>query len=176
MHRARRRLGLGRVLAALAVLVVLGTLGAGVTLYAQGYRMYVVHTGSMSPTFRPGDVVIDRRAGGSYAPGEVITFRHGQGSDLVTHRITEVTDKGIHTKGDANRTADVWTIADNQVQGRVITGVRGLGYLMVYLQQPPGIASLATTVFAVLLLWGIFFPPGDPDPRPSGRRRPATVG
>lgn len=175
MHRATRRFGFGRTLAALAVLLVLGTVGAGIALYAQGYRMYVVHTGSMSPTFRPGDVVIDRPAGGDYSPGEVITFTHGQGSDLVTHRVVGVTPAGLKTKGDANHTADVWTIPSNQVHGSVLTGVPALGYVMFYLQQPKGVASLATTLFAAVLLWGLFFPPTDAEPRRSGRSRTPSV-
>src|SRR3954452_22820276 len=81
---------------------VLGIVTLGAVLWGQGYRVYVIHTGSMSPAFRPGDVVVDRPAH-HYRPGEVITFRHSaRAPDMVTHRITDVTAAGlIHTKGDA---------------------------------------------------------------------------
>lgn len=162
MHRAKRRyrFRLRHVAFGLATLLALAVIGTASALYAQGYRAYVVHTGSMSPTYRPGSLVIDRPASGHYHRGEVITFRHEQGSDdLVTHRIVGVTPAGIHTKGDANRTPDVWTIPTDQVQGSVLAGLPFMGYLMVYLQQPRGDASVATVSFALVLLWGLFFAP-----------------
>jgi len=117
-----------------------------------------VHTGSMTPTLVPGDLVIDRPAK-NLKPGEVITFRHSDlTTDVVTHRVTEVTAAGIHTKGDANRTADVWTIRPDQVKGHVVVTLHGFGYLAVYFQQPTGIASVATALIGLLLLYGLFFP------------------
>jgi signal peptidase I len=146
-----------RATLALALLVALVSATA---LWTQGYRVYVVHTGSMVPTYRPGDVVIDRPAQHHYRAGEVITFRHSsQTTDVVTHRITDVTPAGIiHTKGDANRTADVWDIRPDQVRGTVAMKVTDLGYLLVFLSQPAGAGSLALTVLALVLLWTLFFP------------------
>lgn len=128
-------------------------------LWAQGYRAYVVHTGSMTPTYTPGYLVIDAPAHDSYRPGDVITFRHSPyTTDVVTHRITHITDTGlIHTKGDANRSADAWQIHPDQVRGRVVAGIPFLGYLVVFLQQPPGLGALATTTLMIILLWGLFF-------------------
>jgi signal peptidase len=126
-------------------LVALACLGG--YFWHSGYRVYVIHTGSMQPTLVPGTAVIDRPASGGYRPGDVITFLHGQGEDLVTHRITEITVSGlIHTKGDANRTADE------------AMSVPRLGYLLVFLKQPSGIAALVTGILGAMLLWGLFFP------------------
>ena len=134
-------------------------------MWTQGYRVYVVHTGSMTPTFRPGDIVIDRPAQHRYHAGEVITFRHSaQTTDVVTHRITDITPAGlIHTKGDANRTADVWDIRPDQVRGSVAMSAPAAGYLLVFLHQPAGVASLALAVLAIALLWRLFFATQDTD-------------
>jgi signal peptidase len=150
-------------------------IAAGWGLWRQlGYHFYVVHTGSMVPTYRPGDLVLDRRPSGQYHRGEVITFRHSDlTTDVVTHRVTDVTRTGlIHTKGDANVTPDVWDIRPDQVKGTAAFRLTGLGYVVVFLRQPAGIGSLATGVFTLVLLWQLFFPPeGEPDPQPA-RRRP----
>ncbi len=116
--------------------------------------------GSMSPTYKPGALVIDAPAHGSYHPGEVITFRHSAlTTDVVTHRITDVTNTGlIHTKGDANRTPDVWDIRPAQVRGTVIAGLPFAGFVVVYLQQPAGIGSVVTALLGLILLWGLCFP------------------
>jgi signal peptidase I len=161
----RGRLRLPRRVAVVAALLILtGVVGTATTFWLQGYRLYVVHTGSMSPTYKPGDVVIDAPAAGHYRPGEVLTFRHSAlTDDVVTHRVVGVQPDGLHTKGDANRSADAWTIRPDQVQGRVVFSVRGLGYLAVYFKQPAGIASLATVAVAVLLLWRLFFAGAEPE-------------
>lgn len=163
---------LGRMLLALAFLAVAAT---GAIIWQQGYRIYVVHTGSMVPTYRPGDLVVDGPPG-DLEPGEVITFRHSRtATDVVTHRVTDITPSGlIHTKGDANRTADVWDIRPDQVQGRVHFALHGLGYVAVFLQQPAGIASIATTILSVILLWSLFFP-DEPEPERAQRPRRSAV-
>jgi signal peptidase len=175
MHRAQRRFRWRQAAFALAALLALGVIGTAATLYAQGYRAYVVHTGSMSPTYRPGSLVVDRPADGHYHRGQVITFGHSEGSDdLVTHRVASVTPRGIHTKGDANRTADPWTIPTDQVRGTVIARLPYLGFLMVYLRQPRGVASVATISIAVVLLWGLFFAP-EPGTGESRHRGPQAA-
>ena len=143
--------------------------------------MYVVHTGSMVPRYVPGDLIIDRPASGHYRVGEVITFRHSDLTpDVVTHRIVGFTPQGlIRTKGDANRTPDAWEIRPAQVRGTAPVRVPGFGYLAVYLRQPAGVASLATVVFALVLLWRMFFPVETPQTPPrsaTSRYIPAFSG
>jgi signal peptidase len=158
----------------IAVIVGIGATGAW--LWHSGYRAYVVHTGSMSPTYKPGALVIDKPAKDGYRPGQVITFHHSaQTTDVVTHRITDITSTGlIHTKGDANRTADVWDIRPDQVRGTVVAGVPFGGFVVVYLQQPAGIASAILALMALILLWGLWFPPEDGF-LTAAEKRPATA-
>jgi signal peptidase len=158
-----------RVSLTLVGLLLIGVVATVAVLWSEGYRVYVVHTGSMVPTYDPGDVVIDRPAGGSYHPGEVITFRHDiSTTDVVTHRILSVGPDGIRTKGDANASPDAWTIPFSFVRGREVTHVKDLGYVLVFLEQPSGLAALATGSIGLVLLWGLFFPA---DPAPA-RSRP----
>lgn len=146
---------------ALLVVVLAGVAAIGLYSWGHGYRAYVVHTGSMMPTLNPGDLVIDKPAT-HLAAGEIITFRHSRlSTDVVTHRITNVRDGYIDTKGDANRTPDVWKISPDQVQGTVASTFARFGYAVVFLKQPSGIGGVMTGTLALLLLWGLFFPPRD---------------
>ena len=57
-----------------------------------------VETGSMSPTFEPGDIVLFSEYGGEeLAAGDIIAFRAPSGpleGERVTHRITGVAEDG----------------------------------------------------------------------------------
>lgn len=151
--RTRRR----RTLFALAALALAGVLATGLALWNQGYRVYVVYTGSMSPTLRPGDLIVDRPAGHGYRVGDIITFRKSASSrEVVTHRIAAITPQGITTKGDANKTADASTLPPDRVKGSVLVNMRDFGYLVVYLREPSGIASIVTISLAIVLLWATF--------------------
>ena len=76
----------------------------------------------------------------------------------MTHRIKDVLPNGdINTKGDANTSADVWDIRPGQVQGRVIHTVKWVGYLLVFLRQPTGIAAVVAVSVSIILLWQLFF-------------------
>lgn len=138
----------------------------GVVAWQEGYRVYVIHTGSMTPTYNPGDIVIDRPPNGIRI-GQVITFHHSDlTTDVVTHRIVFVDGNLIHTKGDGNRTADVWRIRPDQVRGVVTASVPDAGYVLVFFRQATGAASVVLALVALALLWNLFFP-DDPEIAPS---------
>jgi signal peptidase I len=133
-------------------LVLLVSVAAAV-LYASGglpYRLYVVHTGSMSPKIPPESAVVVRE--GRFRVGDVISFtEHGT---VVTHRLISINSDGtITTKGDANRTADPWRVPVADIVGRVVAVPHRLGYLLMYLRTPQGCASF---VVALLCLWQIW--------------------
>jgi signal peptidase len=126
---------------------------AAVALYQSGvlpYRLYVVHTGSMSPGIPPESAVLVREGG--YSMGDVVSFEvHGA---VVTHRLISINSDGtIDTKGDANRSADPWRVPASDVIGRVVAAPRRLGYLLMYVRTPEGCASI---VVAMLCLWQIW--------------------
>ena len=85
-----------------------------------------VLTGSMSPTIRPGDLVIVRpTAVEALHLGDVVTFQPVSGvATLITHRIIEINRNeagqvtGLQTQGDANNAADK-PLVPGQIMGRV---------------------------------------------------------
>lgn len=136
------------VLVCLALVVPAALLVTGVL----PYRIFVVHTGSMTPTIPSRSAVVVRE--GAYRVGQVISFESPNG--IVTHRLIARTSQGLlTTKGDANRTADPGSTAPSQVIGGVIFAPPMVGYWLVYLKNPAGAASLLLTVVCVWLIFSI---------------------
>lgn len=113
-----------------------------------GYSPLVVTSGSMEPAFSAGDLVIIHRQE-TYAPGEVVTFRDGEGS-LVTHRIIGTNSGKFITKGDANNTEDRELLSPENVVGAMKTYLPGAGSLILFFRSPAGIVVLV--LLGVLLI------------------------
>ena len=114
------------------------------------YKLYIVHTGSMSPTIPPKSAVFVQD--GVYHLGQVITFESVNG--VVTHRLIKRNADGtLVTKGDANRTADPGTVSPSEVIGGVVMAPRMLGYWLAYLKNPAGLASLFLTIVCLWLIY-----------------------
>lgn len=162
LHRRRRsgsRVGkLARVVLSVAAAACIAiTLAFGVLLRRGndgvaeilGHPVLVVLSGSMTPTFRPGDLIVDRGRPGTELlhKGQVITFEEpGSGSQiLVTHRIFRVvkvaastsdpTGVGYVTKGDANNGPDPWTVEPSQVLGMYQWRLPWGGYILRLLES-----------------------------------------
>ena len=161
-----------RVWGPLLLVLMLAIVGTTAVAWSHGYRLYAVQTGSMSPAYPTGALVVDEPpAADGGAQGAVITFKVGDG--LVTHRIVESSPDGLVTKGDANETDDPWTVPRQNVVGRVVAVVPDLGYVLVFFKQPSGALAIVTGLWAVTVLWKLFFPksiddesalPGLPEP------------
>ena len=136
------------VLVCLAVLVPAALLASG----KLPYEIYIIHTGSMTPTIPSRSAVIVKK--GVYHVGQVISFESPNG--IVTHRLIKRTADGtLVTKGDANKTADPWSIAPAQVIGGVVSAPRMVGYWLQYLKDPAGLASLFMLIVCFWLIYSI---------------------
>jgi len=166
-----------RLLASLAGLAIVVITAVLVLAWHQGYRIWVVHTGSMIPTLQPGEAIVDQPVRARPYRGEIITFRYASGPDqVVTHRVYRESGGTIRTKGDANPTEDPWTLRASQVVGIPTAIIPDGGYIVVYLSQPAGAASVVTFTIMITLLWGLCFPsrPADADREPERRTHRRT--
>lgn len=97
---------------------------AVVTIYAFGLRLDVVLSDSMSPTFYKDDIVIIRQYN-EYKVGDIVEYQLSDISKPVSHRIVEKIGTGklaeYRTQGDANSTAEDYTINHDQINGKVIS-------------------------------------------------------
>ncbi|MFR3792774.1 MAG: signal peptidase I [Blautia massiliensis (ex Durand et al. 2017)] len=139
-----------------ALIVVLAVVLVGSRL--MGMRVFSVLSGSMEPNYPTGSLIFVREVDPlTLGEGDVITFMLDEDT-VATHRIVGVVpdedDPSVirfQTKGDANDAPDGGLVHYKNVIGSPVFCVPKLGYLMNYIQHPPG-TYVAIAVFAVLLL------------------------
>ena len=150
---------------ALAVLFLLGLLP-----HTGWYRTETVLSGSMRPTFAPGDLVVvtpERTA--DVRVGQMISYHIPVGDHHVqTHRVIAVVRRGgqtfVRTKGDANNARDPWLARLNGTTAwQVRAVVPKAGWGIVWLRSP-SVRRLAVfgapLLLALLGLWRIWRTPG----------------
>jgi signal peptidase len=142
--------------------VVAGGLALIAVPKATGAKPLTVLSGSMAPTYDPGDVVVVRPTRArELEVGDVVTFQPvSDDPKLTTHRVVEVTygSEGVRyvTQGDANDTPDPEPVRPVQVKGEVWYSVPLVGYLSVWMAT--GVLGDAVRWFAIgLILYGGWF-------------------
>lgn len=114
-------------------------------------KVMVVLSGSMSPTFNVGSVVfVTPVKPEEISTDDIITFKD-RGGLTVTHRVLEIKDNKIITKGDANDTPDPDPVTDKTVIGRVKFWIPYAGYFINFMKSKTGIV-LFLIVPGVLLI------------------------
>lgn len=94
-----------------------------------GYGSAIVATGSMSGTINKGDMVIFKKTD-VYKLGDIVTFDDPFVSYPVTHRIVNYgSEEGTFvTKGDWNTSTDNREITVDQIFGKVVKVIPGVGW------------------------------------------------
>lgn len=110
----------------------------GQLIFRDFYKAFVILSGSMEPVILTGSVAIVHPKS-SYQVGDIITFKTGGGkSDFVTHRISEIKENELITKGDANEEVDGAAVLSNKVIGKVLFSIPYLGYGVDFAKTPQG--------------------------------------
>nr|WP_272928699.1 signal peptidase I [Leucobacter luti] len=88
-------------------------MGALLLAHLLGLRVYVITSGSMSPTVSEGALILTQRVDVSeLAIGDVVTTQRSPESRTVTHRIVEIGERevggaaALRLQGDANPAPD----------------------------------------------------------------------
>lgn len=108
-----------------------------------GYRMYSVMSGSMTPVYPTGSLVIVRITDPEdIKVGDDITFYNpGSSQEIWTHRVTQIiTDYGnngicFKTQGVANPNEDPFVTLGGNVVGVVSFSIPYAGYVLNYIQN-----------------------------------------
>lgn len=124
-----------------------------------GYAPVIVLSGSMSPTFEVGDMIIIQKTDpATLKVNDVICYLEEESA--VTHRIMEIQQADgqpvFITQGDANNTEDISPVNPDQVQGKY-AGVRlaGVGNFAMFLQSLPGMLIFIGGPIVLFLLWDV---------------------
>ncbi len=131
------------------------------------YRPVTVLSGSMRPTFSPGDmVVVVPEPVSAVRVGQVISYHVPEGVHQVeTHRVVRILQGGAHpvvqTQGDANNWPDPWTAKlEGATAWRMVAVVPHLGYVVNALRSRTVelaailLAPLALALLVLFEIWG----------------------
>ncbi|MBL4937503.1 signal peptidase I [Clostridium sp. YIM B02515] len=115
------------------------------------YKIMSVLSGSMSPTFNAGDVIVGKTINPyDLKQGDIITFRFG--NSLTTHRVINVINKDgkllFNTKGDNNNVEDLESVGDENIISKYLFRVPLLGFVIMFMK---GTAGVTTICFLIIL-------------------------
>lgn len=111
-----------------------------------GYGAAVVLSNSMEPTFSKGDLIVVREAE-SFLVDDIIVYQDG--NSLVVHRIIELDENTVTTKGDANNAADE-PVDVGVIKGKVICWIPKAGSLVEFMKTPVGTICIIVAAIALV--------------------------
>ena len=111
-----------------------------------GFGMAVVMSGSMEPVLSVDDLIIVKKSN-DYQIDDLVVYQTS--SELVVHRIIDIDEEKVITKGDANNTEDD-PIELKSIKGEVVGVVENIGWLIEFLKSP--IVVVTVLIIAFLLM------------------------
>ncbi len=145
-HFAYRNKGLFSVLAILIAVLLLYAIGP--------IRFCFVPTGSMEPNIPTWSlcVVNVRTPYESIGENDVVVYVRKSDGMRIIHRVIEITNDALVTKGDANRIDDGPSVTPDNLYGKYLFHIPGIGKPLSLLKTPAGIAITAA-LFLGLMVW-----------------------
>ena len=140
------------VINALMTLIIIIGIIFGV-LYFIGIVPYVVKSGSMESVVKTGSLCLVNKHVNyeDVKVNDIIAFSISSG-EKVTHRVVEITDEGLITKGDANSFPDGITTTEDNYIGKNIFSIPKLGFFVMWVQTARGRIVLITIIIVLLIL------------------------
>ena len=137
------------------LIIVVG--GLFLALYIVGIVPYVILSGSMEPTIKTGSLCfINKHAQyENIKKKDIIAFKLEDGT-LVTHRVKDITNGGIVTKGDNNKKEDAVITTKLNYVGKNVFWIPALGYGVMAFQTTRGKIVLIVCI-VVLFMIGLLF-------------------
>lgn len=124
---------LGMILSLLFIIIVIIDLLVIFNIPFFGIKLFKVGSGSMNPYLKINDIIVVKPQD-KYNLNDVITYKN-KDNEIITHRIVDINNNKITTKGDANNIADK-PIKSKNIIGKVIFKTTFLGFIMFLFNQP----------------------------------------
>lgn len=112
-----------------------------------GHRIYIVNSGSMSPTINVDSMIIIKELKPSEVKlKDVITYYGHNNQSRVTHRVVGIENNGefFTTQGDANEVPDPMQLEGDKLIGKMVFKIPIIGKVLRTLNTPVGISLLLT--------------------------------
>lgn len=110
-----------------------------------GHQMYIVLSGSMSPTFKTGSIIFVKETPATEIQvDDIITYAGHDGGATTTHRVIEVLNNPLQfrTRGDANNMDDPIPVPAQNVRGVVRLSIPLIGYAFSFARTKEGFLIL----------------------------------
>jgi len=128
-----------------------------IILYAISFLLinsvYIV-ANSMAPAIGSGSLIFyTTNLADGIEEGDVIVYKVPAREYPIAHRVYEINDEGIKTKGDNNINVDPWVITEEYIIGKMRFSIPLLGYIFGY---PPTIISkiILSYLLSCLIIFG----------------------
>ena len=118
--------------------------------YPFGIKTAIVLTGSMEPTLNVYDFVIVKKPT-KVKVNDIVSYKPENGNNEVLHRVVEIKENKVITKGDANNVEDK-PINKNQVTGIYIYKIKYLGNIICFIRKPIVFSTLITLFVITLFI------------------------
>ena len=114
-----------------------------------GYTIFQVVTGSMEPVIKTSDIVIVKLTK-DVNEDDIITYKSD--NNFITHRVININDNEIITKGDANNTSDP-PITEEVIVGKVIYIISNVAVWIKVFKDPKVALTLVISIIAIKIMF-----------------------
>ncbi|KAB3532737.1 signal peptidase I [Alkaliphilus pronyensis] len=125
-----------------------------------GHQMYIVLSGSMSPTFKTGSIIFVKEANPEdIKVNDIITYTGNDGGSATTHRVVGIHNEGtilFQTRGDANNMDDPLPVPAKNVVGVVKYSIPLVGYVFSFARTKEGFLLLMIVPGAIIIVTQLF--------------------
>lgn len=146
------------ILVILIVFLLIGFVSkrSGNGLSIGGYKAFDILTGSMSPTIKPGSLVVVKEINPKdIKKNDVITFKSDITNNITTHRVINISKVNgnleFTTKGDANNSPDPVELDGSNIIGKVMFQIPYVGGISRMIQENKMICIIGVLVFIAFI-------------------------
>jgi len=122
-------------------------------VYIFGYKPYIIQTGSMEPTLKVNSLIIVKKGGlEKIKDYDIISFKAPGFETNVCHRVIEIKNEGLITKGDNNNNPDEGIVAEENYVGKVVFNTNITSYLIASFETPAKALKLIIPIIAFIAI------------------------